>query len=193
MNKLIQLDQNASVKLNKLVTDSNINHIFWKYTAEYSTYLVPVFLVYLWFAFPKLREVSLRTAVTGLIGWKVIAPIIAHFYFRERPVDLNILGEKEILFKRPDYSFPSDHAIFLFSIATGFYLAGYKQLALVLYLAAIIISLARVVVGVHFLGDVIVGAIIGIFIAWLAWQFRTYLDWITVKPWLAIAKFLKLI
>lgn len=192
MNSLIQYDQNISVRLNKLVSDSNVNHIFWKYSAEYLTYLIPLFFIYLWFAFPKLREVSLRTAVVGVIGWQVIAPLLAKIWFRARPVDLGILGEKEVLFKRPSYSFPSDHAIFLFSVATGFYVAGYKRLGIVLYIVALFITFSRVVVGVHFVGDIIVGALIGIAIAWLAWHFRDALDPFVVKPFIVLAKWLKL-
>lgn len=192
MNKLIEIDENISVKFNKLISDSNINHIFWKYSAEYLTYAYPIFFVYLWFLYPKLREVSLRTAVVGIIGWKIVAPLVAYFFFRPRPVDVGILGEKEVLFKRPSYSFPSDHAIFLFSVATGFYAAGYKQLGITLYLVAIFITFSRVVVGVHFVGDIIVGALIGIFIAWLAYHYREALDPIIVKPFMAIAKFFHL-
>lgn len=192
MNSLIQFDQNISVRLNKLVSDSNVNHIFWKYSAEYLTYLIPLFFIYLWFAFPKMREVSLRTAVVGVIGWQVIAPLIAKIWFRTRPVDMGLLGEKEVLFKRPSYSFPSDHAIFLFSVATGFYVAGYKRLGIALYIVALFITFSRVVVGVHFVGDIIVGALIGIVIAWLAWHFRDALDPFVVKPFLAVAKWLKL-
>ena len=192
MNKLIQIDENISVKFNKLVSDNNLNHTFWKYAAEYSTYAFPLLFVYLWFFYPKLREVSLRAAVIGIIGWKVIAPLVAYFFFRPRPVDMGILGEKEVLFKRPSYSFPSDHAIFLFSVATGFYIAGYKQLGAALYIVAIIITLSRVVVGVHFIGDIIIGALIGITIALLAWHYRDMLDPIFVKPFINLAKWLHL-
>ena len=192
MNTFIRFDENVSVRLNKLISDSNLNHMFWRYSAEYLTYCIPFFFVYVWFYYPKLREVSVRSAVVGIVGWQIIAPLIAKLWFRERPVDMSILGEKEVLFKRPSYSFPSDHAIFLFSVATGFYMAGYKRLGIAFYIVALIITLSRVVVGVHFIGDIIVGACIGIAIGWLAWHYRDALDPIIIKPFIVIAKWIKL-
>ena len=192
MDKLIALDKKVFEWLNKSVGRNVIIDDFWKITSVYIIYLIPFYLVYLWFANPKLREDSLRSAIVGVIGWLAVTRIIAFFWFRERPIADLSLPTKEIVFHRPTYSFPSDHALFLFALASGFYFAGHKEIGIGLYVVAIIISFSRVVVGIHFPLDVIVGAIIGIIIAWLAWQYRAQLDIILVKPFMAIAKFLKL-
>ena len=58
--------------------------------------------------------------------------------------------------------------------------------------SCLIITLYVVVVGVHFIGDIIVGACIGIAIGWLAWHYRDALDPIIIKPFIVIAKWIKL-
>lgn len=198
MSNIINFDEKTSYYFNRLVTDSNLNHIFWRGIAEFATYLIPVWLVYTWFTDKTKRDTSVRAAVVGVIGWKGLAPLVANFMYRERPVDLQlfpyktVLPPKEVIFNRPDYSFPSDHAIFLFAVASSYYFAGYKKTAYYLFTFAILVSLSRVVVGVHYLGDIAVGAIIGIFISWIAWRWRTKLDIVIVKPFIILAKWIKI-
>lgn len=61
----------------------------------------------------------------------------------------------------PDqYSFPSGHTITAFSIATAVGLF-YPSLMLVLLCVAALIAASRIVLGMHFLSDVLVGTLIG--------------------------------
>lgn len=61
----------------------------------------------------------------------------------------------------PDqYSFPSGHTITAFSIATAVGLF-YPSLMLVLLCVAVLIAASRIVLGMHFLSDVLAGALIG--------------------------------
>lgn len=59
-----------------------------------------------------------------------------------------------------DPGFPSDHATASFAIATSIYLYDRRAGAAAL-VAAALLALARVVVGVHYLGDVAAGALLG--------------------------------
>lgn len=62
----------------------------------------------------------------------------------------------------PDqFSFPSGHTITAFAVTTPL-AAYYPEAAPVLYFAAISIAVSRVVLGMHFLSDVLAGAAIGI-------------------------------
>ncbi|GAB4489560.1 MAG: hypothetical protein OHK0031_13220 [Anaerolineales bacterium] len=47
---------------------------------------------------------------------------------------------------------------------------GPEKLALILWIWAPLVSLARVAMGVHYLSDVVAGALVGLLTAWLAWQ-----------------------
>lgn len=192
INSLLLLDTRIFEWLNSLVGKFNWLDGLLNFLSVYLIYLIPIFLVALWFYYKKGRETSLRSAVAGVIGWRAITPLIAKLWFRERPIDNPLIPSKEIVFHRPTYSFPSDHALFLFALATGFYLAGEKKIAYYIYVVALVVSLTRIIVGVHFLGDVVVGWIIGGIIAWLAWRYRGNLDIIFVKPFVQIAKWLKM-
>jgi undecaprenyl-diphosphatase len=73
---------------------------------------------------------------------------------------------------RPDasfdgYSMPSGHSAFFFALATGVYIYD-KKLGIVFYLAGVIISIMRVTEGAHYVSDVLVGAALGIALAYIA-------------------------
>lgn len=192
MENLLTIDTRVFEWFNSLVGKNYWLDLKLIFLSVYLIYLIPVFLVILWFVYKKGRETSLRATVVGAIGWLVVTPLISKLWFRERPLDNTLIPSKEIVFHRPTYSFPSDHALFLFALATGFYLGGERKISYFLYIVAVLVSLSRVIVGVHFIGDVLVGWIIGGIVAWLAWKYRSKLDVIFVKPFVAIAKFLKL-
>ncbi|MEX5214225.1 MAG: phosphatase PAP2 family protein [Nitrospiraceae bacterium] len=58
-------------------------------------------------------------------------------------------------------AFPSDHATFFFSFAVGFYFISRTLGWLALAHAVIIVSFPRVYLGLHYLTDVVAGAILG--------------------------------
>jgi undecaprenyl-diphosphatase len=61
----------------------------------------------------------------------------------------------------PDqFSFPSGHTITAFAVALGVS-AFYPILTPLLIFAAVSIAVSRILLGMHFLSDVVVGAIIG--------------------------------
>ncbi len=63
------------------------------------------------------------------------------------------------------YSFPSGHSARLAALAVsvGFFFPG---LAWLLILVALLVALARVAVGIHYVGDIVVGLGLGIVVAW---------------------------
>lgn len=144
-----------------------------KLLAEYLIYLVPLTLLFLWFVFKK-RKAALQAFFSAVLGWGVFANILGRFINRPRPFAGG--GVREILFHRPTYSFPSDHATAFFAIAAAFYLSGNKKLAYVFFGLAIINSLFRIATGIHWPTDVLAGAVLGIFAAILINALDKYLD-----------------
>jgi undecaprenyl-diphosphatase len=66
----------------------------------------------------------------------------------------------------PDqFSFPSGHTITAFAVATALS-TFYPELAAGLYFCAVSVALSRVLLGMHFLSDVLAGAAIGAFLAY---------------------------
>ena len=78
---------------------------------------------------------------------------------RKRPCELEPHCWASIL--PPDrYSFPSGHSITAFSIAISIGLF-YPQLQALLLIVAILIAGSRIILGMHFLSDVLAGSTIG--------------------------------
>jgi len=94
------------------------------------------------------------------------------FYFtlkntikRPRPYR-SIKGLKSIILASDEFSLPSGHTSAAFFFST-FLCMGFSPLFLPLYLWATAVGLSRVVLGVHYLTDIIIGAILGSAIAFL--------------------------
>lgn len=67
-------------------------------------------------------------------------------------------------------SFPSGHATIFFALATAV-MMYHRRLGYFFMVCAVLIAISRVMAGVHYPVDVIFGAAIGIFIAWLSTTF----------------------
>lgn len=152
------------------------NNFLLKFFGEYLIYLLPLMLVALWFYSEKAKKVALAALFSAILAWPILANITGHLVHRARPFENG--GFKELLFHRPTYSFPSDHAAALFAVAFSFWLAGYKKLSLSVFLMAMVISLARIAAGIHFPTDVLGGIAIGFLAAYLIYLFDKPLNFI---------------
>ena len=116
--------------------------------------------VFFWLADRRRRFLEFMPApAAALFAW-LASDFIGALYFRPRPFAV-LSTAKLLIAKSPlDKSFPSDHATIAFAIAVSVFLVdrrwGYPLLAM-----AAIISLARIFVGVHYLTDVVAGALLG--------------------------------
>lgn len=157
------------------------------FLAQYLIYSIPILLIVLWFWSIPTKKATFKSVLAALIAWLGFSKLVAILVNRPRP-EAAILDAKELIFHRPDTSFPSDHATMLFALAFSFKFYGYKKLGNILLIMAVLVSFGRVWVGVHFPFDVIAGALLGLFVAWLFWFLREYLDQYLVEP---ITGFLK--
>lgn len=192
MNNLVQFDINAASALHSALTGrADWLDGWWKLTGVYLTYAVPVLLLWWWFSQPKLRQLSLHSFLVGVFGWVVVAKLLGRLWLRTRPIDA-LVAQKEILFTRPTSSFPSDHALFLFALATGFYFSGQRKIGGWLLVVAFLVSFARVVIAVHYPLDVVVGALLGLLVGWLGYLARDTIDKYLTNPLIALLKWLRL-
>ena len=99
----------------------------------------------------------MTAAAVGLL----VSQVITHFWQRPRPYVAH--PHDTILLVAPSHepSFPSDHAVAAFAIAFVVALIGRRMGALFLA-GASVLALARVVAGLHYPGDVLGGAFIGL-------------------------------
>jgi undecaprenyl-diphosphatase len=108
----------------------------------------------------------MTAAAVGLL----IGQVITHFWQRSRPYVAH--PHETILLVAPSHepSFPSDHAIAAFGIAFVVAFIGRRMGALFLA-GASVIALTRVLAGLHYPGDVLGGAAVGLLSAALVLWF----------------------
>ena len=112
----------------------------------------------------------------GILGLAGVVLAIKFLVRRERPQ-----GEWGSIYRNTDpHSFPSGHAARAFLIAVvGAALGPVWLLIFILWIWAPLVSLARVAMGVHYLSDVIVGAILGTIVGLIGLQvYRPMINWL---------------
>lgn len=99
--------------------------------------------------------------VAAILFTAVIVLIIKFTIRRQRPA-----GEWGAMYRNADpHSFPSGHAARMFLLAFLMFALGPLWLAWMLILWAPLVALARVAMGVHYLSDVLAGALLGVILA----------------------------
>jgi undecaprenyl-diphosphatase len=115
------------------------------------------------------REGRRAVAAAGLSA--ALALLVAHFVAgwvdRPRPFAAHPSAHLFVT-HAADAGFPSDHATASFAIAMSIWLR-YRLLGAAALVLAAVVALSRVVIGVHYPGDVLAGACIGIGAAIVLW------------------------
>lgn len=114
------------------------------------------------------------TLTGALLARFGVAEAIRYFYNRPRPFEV-LADINQVLSHEPGSSFPSGHAAFFFAIAAGvsYY---YPKTSILFYAAALSLSAARVVAGIHWPSDIVGGAFIGIAVGLLVHQLTVRLS-----------------
>lgn len=122
----------------------------------------------LWIALTVLLLIFKRTRRTGaycaaamLLTLLVVNVAIKPLVARTRPYEL-IEGLQLLISKQVDYSFPSGHSANSLSCAWTIFRLAPRKWGVPALALAVLISLSRLYVGVHFPTDVLAGAAIGI-------------------------------
>ena len=154
MNLMIWIHQNLS------------NTIFDKimpFITNKNNWIVPIasLIIILCVFSGKKGKVALLILIISLsLTDAICAQILKPFFERLRPSHLHLEQLNLLVSRGGKWSMPSNHAANMFSMAiilSHFY-SKYRAL---LFFFAVTISFSRVYVGVHFPGDLVVGAFIG--------------------------------
>lgn len=133
--------------------------------ADYFEYFVVALFLTILFLAPFYKDklkLFLTAVISVVLSRLVITEIIRFLYCRPRPFlayTINHLAEDM------SCSFPSGHAAFFFALAMAVYFYN-KKWGYAFFAAAILMTIARVIAGVHYPADILAGAIIGILTAW---------------------------
>lgn len=139
---------------------------------------------YWWrWSFRGLSALSLFTfGAVGIPG--LIAAILKRVFGRARPVWLETEGVFAFSFFQPmrwDFqSFPSGHATTSLAFALAMTLL-FRRFGSWVFIPAILIAFSRIVVGMHYLSDVLFGAALGLCCAWAMAAYWREKTWIFAK------------
>ncbi len=175
MSALLALDRSVVLSWHQAVEASSILRFFVTGFGVYAVYAIPLIWLVVWFVSgQRQRELLLSSIFTGALAWHGVNRLVKLFISRDRP--LEGLGFKEVLFQRPENSFPSDHAAFLSGIAFFLFLRSQKKSAWWVLVLAILVALSRIALALHYPGDILGGFATGFVTALL-------IHWL--HPWLS--------
>lgn len=135
--------------------------------------LLSLFLFYLWITPGSNNKKTVVLSVISNALVNTVIKLIDMLYFRPRPF---AMLPTHLLFYMPTVSsFPAVPAAVVFAIGSSVYIYDKKNGLFVLTIAAIY-SLTRVVVGIHYPSDIIVGGIMGILCSYLLAKIPNFID-----------------
>lgn len=110
----------------------------------------------------RVRHAIVATVIPFLAGLG-LNQFILLFVHRIRPHDFGVTHL--LISPSADFSMPSDHPTACFAIASAMLFHGLRGRGALLFGTAILVCVARVYVGTHYVSDVSVGALIGVLAA----------------------------
>jgi len=150
--------------------------------AQYLAYLLVAFFAVLVMFLPyskqKKWQVLLVAGAASIISRLGVVELIRLFYHRPRPF-LAFPDQIRALFTDSAWSFPSGHATFFFALSTVVYLY-HRKWGIVFFITTILITVSRVVAGVHYPSDILGGAVIGVIVGSIAVFFAR--RWVGERP-----------
>ncbi|WP_159472958.1 phosphatase PAP2 family protein [Dyadobacter sp. 3J3] len=160
----------------------NGEHLPWidslMYWVTYKFTWIPMYLVLLFFTIKTEKKKAIAIIVTVLVAVilsdKVVSGVMKPYFERFRPCHEPLLAG--LVHNVGDcgglYGFASAHAATSFSLAIVWFQLTKKKMRHVgwLFAWAALYSYSRVYVGVHYPGDIFVGALVGLIVGWICIQ-----------------------
>lgn len=151
------------------------------YLISQELFWLPLFLYLLYVIQKKYQKATwiilLGVAVTLLIGDQITSTLMKPYFARLRPShDATLQGQLHLvkdfsgtIYYGGLYGFASSHAANTLGVALYlfFFLRPFYRRVGLLFLWAAAMTYTRIYLGVHFPGDILVGAGVGVFAAWI--------------------------
>ncbi|MFF2446866.1 undecaprenyl-diphosphatase [Neobacillus sp. NPDC058068] len=130
------------------------------FMADYMIIVLALGMLVYWFTQTnKNRMMVIQGGVAFLLA-EVLGKIAGTMYYHNQPF-AELPHVNQLIAHAVDNAFPSDHSILFFSVCFSFWLVRKKEGWLWLVFACFV-GVSRIWVGVHYPGDVVTGALIGI-------------------------------
>ncbi len=165
IRRILELDDRLSERL-RITNGSRLRKAaaFFAHSGDSWFWMIGLVLVWLISFFTTREWCYLCILMAACIVVQALFVLSIKFLIRRRRPE----GEWGEIYRRGDpHSFPSGHAtraVMLAVIAIGF---GPSWLAWVLVIWAPLVCLARIMLGVHYLSDILAGAVLGVLLGWL--------------------------
>jgi len=162
---LIQVDQSVFLFFNNTLSNSIFDKIFPIIT-EPKNWLIVAMIAMIFFIFKEKKKaigvialVLVAAVLSDLIAYRIIKPLFG----RLRPChpEYFIQGGRFLVGMKTSFSFPSNHAMNMFTAATVLSYF-YQKYSGYFFGFAALIGFSRIYVGVHYPLDIIGGAVFGI-------------------------------
>lgn len=182
---LIYLDKMILAFINQTISNPVLD-LLMPYITDWNKFLIVQIVLLFGIIFliahqgPKGRVLIILIMITILVSDQVSSSVIKPLVARPRPCHIlegNVMVENIRLLVScgPGYSFPSSHAVNHFAVAI-ILSKMYSKFKPYLFSFATLVAFSRVYIGVHYPFDVFAGAIIGIIIALLIYEFYSRLS-----------------
>ncbi len=140
-----------------------------------------IVLTFILLLYKPTRKLGILCLVALIEEFLVCNVLIKNIVKRARPY-ARIEGLNPLVKKPTDYSFPSGHSSSSFAVGFTIFRKSDKRWGIPALILAILISLSRLYVAVHYPSDVIVGAAIGIVFSYVGeWMVENLNKWFKNK------------
>jgi len=137
------------------------------FIADYMVYVLLIGLIVYWFTRTNQNRMMVIQSVFAFVLAEVLGKIAGLFNSHFQPF-VELPHVNKLIEHAVDNAFPSDHSILFFSVCFSIWLVRKKE-GWVWLTVACLVGVSRIWVGVHFPGDVLTGALIGICAALFAY------------------------
>ncbi|HEY5342595.1 MAG TPA: phosphatase PAP2 family protein [Solirubrobacteraceae bacterium] len=143
-----------------------------KFFAQYAVFVVVAAIALIWLARGRNgggadTRAAFAAGIATILALAIVQ-VIDHLYDRTRPFVHH--SHHLLIAHGKDASFPSDHTSGAFAIAFTLLFFGRRALGWAALIAAALIAVARVMVGVHYPTDVLGGVLVGALAALIVWS-----------------------
>ncbi|MFN8412794.1 MAG: phosphatase PAP2 family protein [Anaerolineales bacterium] len=181
---LLELDARLSDQLRVAEKPGLLRNIAVFFAHSGDSWFWAAALIIAWFFSSNFWKEWETVEFMGLAGLAAVVLAIKFMVKRKRPE-----GDWGGIYRNTDpHSFPSGHAARAFLLAVVATALAPGWLALILWVWAPLVALARVAMGVHYLSDIIAGAILGTIVGIVGLQFYVslhtwFVNWSGFRFW----------